>query len=132
MTERLELHKCEVCGNTVQVILEGFGQLTCCGQPMLKMIPKTNDENFAEKHVPVFNETEAGLEIKVGSIPHPMENEHYIMFMEAISKDKNSMLLQYLYPNDEPKTVIRDIQEVENALEFCNIHGLWEGKNDKH
>ena len=82
--------------------------------------------------MPVFNETEAGLEIKVGSIPHPMENEHYIMFMEAISKDKNSMLLQYLYPNDEPKTVIRDIQEVENALEFCNIHGLWEGKNDKH
>lgn len=132
MTERLELHKCEVCGNTVQVILEGFGQLTCCGQPMLKMLPKTNDENFAEKHVPVFNETEAGLEIKVGSIPHPMENEHYIMFMEAISKDKNSMLLQYLYPNDEPKTVIRDIQEVENALEFCNIHGLWEEKNDKH
>lgn len=132
MTERLELYKCEVCGNTVQVILEGFGQLTCCGQPMLKMLPKTNDENFAEKHVPVFNETEAGLEIKVGSIPHPMENEHYIMFMEAISKDKNSMLLQYLYPNDEPKTVIRDIQEVENALGFCNIHGLWEGKNDKH
>ena len=122
MTERLELHKCEVCGNTVQVILEGFGQLTCCGQPMLKMLPKTNDENFAEKHVPVFNETEAGLEIKVGSIPHPMENEHYIMFMEAISKDKNSMLLQYLYPNDEPKTVIRDIQEDENALEICNIH----------
>ena len=123
MTERLELYKCEVCGNTVQVILEGFGQLTCCGQPMLKMLPKTNDENFAEKHVPVFNEREAGLEIKVGSIPHPMENEHYIMFMEAISKDKNRMLLQYLYPNDEPKTVIRDIQEVENALEFCNIHG---------
>ena len=132
MTERLELYKCEVCGNTVQVILEGFGQLTCCGQPMLKMLPKTNDENFAEKHVPVFNEREAGLEIKVGSIPHPMENEHYIMFMEAISKDKNRMLLQYLYPNDEPKTVIRDIQEVENALEVCNIHGLWEGKNDKH
>ena len=66
MTERLELYKCEVCGNTVQVILEGFGQLTCCGQPMLKMLPKINDENFAEKHVPVFNEKEAGLEIKVG------------------------------------------------------------------
>ncbi|MBO8430573.1 desulfoferrodoxin FeS4 iron-binding domain-containing protein [Spirochaetes bacterium] len=131
MTERLQLYKCEVCGNVVQVILEGEGELVCCGQPMNHMTPKKNDENANEKHVPVFVKTENGEEIRVGSTPHPMENEHYIMFIECISEDKNSMKLHYLYPQQEPKMLIKEAADKYKALEYCNIHGLWEGNNDK-
>lgn len=130
MTERLELYKCEVCGNTVQVILEGFGQLTCCGQPMLKMQPHQNDDNMNEKHVPVFAKTEDGTEIRVGSQPHPSEDEHYIMFIESITNDKNRVTLQYIYPHQEAKMFVREQLDKSAALEYCNIHGLWEGKSD--
>lgn len=130
MTERLEMYKCEVCGNTVQIILEGFGQLVCCGQPMLKMTPKKSDETAQEKHVPVFVKTDDGAEIRVGSTPHPMEDEHYIMFVETISKDKNRMQLQYLYPHQEPKMVVKEVIDKATALEYCNVHGLWEGESD--
>lgn len=130
MTERLELHKCEVCGNMVQVILEGFGQLVCCGQPMLKMIPHKNDDNANEKHVPVFVKTDDGSEIRVGSTPHPMEDEHYIMFVETISNDNNRIQLQYLHPKEEPKMLVKEVIDKAKALEYCNIHGLWEGESD--
>lgn len=130
MTERLQLYKCEVCGNIVQVILEGEGELVCCGQPMNLMNPKKNDENANEKHVPIFVKTEDGAEIRVGSTSHPMENEHYIMFIETISKDKNDMKLHYLYPQQEPKMFIKEVMDKAKALEYCNIHGLWEGESD--
>lgn len=130
MTERLQLYKCEVCGNIVQVILEGEGELVCCGQPMNLMKPKKNDENANEKHVPIFVKTEDGAEIRVGSTPHPMENEHYIMFIETISKDKNDMKLHYLYPQQKPKMFIKEVMDKAKALEYCNIHGLWEGESD--
>lgn len=130
MTERLELHKCEVCGNIVQVILEGFGQLVCCGQPMLVMKPKKNDDTANEKHVPVFVKTNDGAEIRIGATPHPMEDEHYIMFVETISEDKNHLQLQYLYPKQEPKIFVKEVMDKAKALEYCNIHGLWEGESD--
>jgi len=131
MTERLELYRCEVCGNTVQVLLEGFGQLTCCGQPMLKMTPHTDDTNAAEKHVPVFEKTDNGIKVRIGSQPHPMAPEHYIMFVETFNKDKSHIELQYLQPEDEPAMFLKFADEVSCAIEYCNVHGLWEGKNDK-
>lgn len=130
MTERLELYKCEVCGNTVQVILEGVGELVCCGKPMVKMEPHKNDENANEKHVPVFVKTDEGTEIRVGANPHPMEDEHYIMFVETISEDKKRMQLQYLHPHQEPKMIVSEVIDKARALEYCNIHGLWEGESD--
>ena len=131
MTQRLELYKCSVCGNLVQVILEGQGELVCCGEPMKLLKPQKDDENKTEKHVPVFIKDESGNEIiAVGSIPHPMEENHYIMFIEAISKDKNKLELRYLYPGEDAKFLLKDAEAILSALEYCNLHGLWEGKRD--
>ena len=97
---------------------------------MLKMLPHKNDYNANEKHVPVFVKTNDGMEIRVGSTPHPMENEHYIMFVETITQDKSRLSLQYLFPQQEPKMLVKDILDNAVSIEYCNIHGLWEGKND--
>lgn len=131
MTQRLELYRCSVCGNLVQVILEGKGELVCCGEPMKLLNPQTEEEGKTEKHVPVFIKQDENEEIiQVGSIPHPMEESHYIMFIEAISDDKNRLELKYLYPQEEAKMFIKEGGERVCALEYCNLHGLWEGKSD--
>lgn len=131
MTQRLEFYKCEVCGNFVQVILEGSGELVCCGQPMTLVQGKQGDETVTEKHVPIFTKDDNGNEIvKVGIIDHPMNNEHYIMFIEAVSKDKSQMQLKYLSPGDIPMSVLDKNSNHDNAYAYCNLHGLWEGKSD--
>ena len=87
MTEKLEIYKCELCGNLVEVILSGAGELVCCGQPMKLQVANTTDA-ATEKHVPIFVKKDDELEIRIGSAPHPKLEEHYITFIEAISKDK--------------------------------------------
>ena len=130
MTERLEMYRCEICGNLVQVILEGDGELVCCGQPMLLLKPKNTENEGLEKHIPVFEiKSDGKCEIRVGSTPHPMIPEHYIEFVETISGDKMHLYLEYLKPGMEP--VIKVENNYKSAVEFCNIHGLWEGHNDK-
>jgi superoxide reductase len=126
MTQRLEMYKCDVCGNILQVLVEGKGNPACCGQDMILLVPHTlEDEKLSEKHVPVFVTTgDDGSEIKIGSVPHPMIAEHYIMFVEAISADKSKLKLQYLQPGDEPKMVINH-KFNGSARAYCNIHGLW-------
>ncbi|MBD5401190.1 desulfoferrodoxin FeS4 iron-binding domain-containing protein [bacterium] len=129
MTERLQFYKCKVCGNLVQVILSGEGELVCCGQPMTLVEAHKNDEEMNEKHVPVFSVTDKnGAEIQVGSVMHPSTNEHYIQFIETISHDKKSVNLQYFEPYDEPIMLLKDKIGVYNAKAFCNLHGLWEGE----
>lgn len=131
MTQRLELYRCSVCGNLVQVILDGQGELVCCGEPMKLLKVQKNEEGKTEKHVPVFIKDENGNDIiAVGSTPHPMDENHYIMFIETISKDKNKVKLEYLYPGEEAKTCIKDQEFVDFAYGYCNLHGLWEGKRD--
>lgn len=131
MTQRLELYRCSVCGNLVQVILEGQGELVCCGEPMKLLNAQKEDEGKTEKHVPIFMKDDNGNDIiAVGSTPHPMEENHYIMFIEAISKDKNKLELRYLYPGDEAKFFVKDQDFLDFAYEYCNLHGLWEGKRD--
>lgn len=132
MSERLALYKCEVCGNLVQVLLSGEGELSCCGKPMTYLKPyNKSDEMLEEKHVPIFVHNENGEEfIQVGSTLHPMTEEHYIQFIETISEDKNKIELQYLSPNDKPTMEIDKSSKVHCTLEYCNIHGLWEGKHD--
>lgn len=127
MTEILEFYKCNVCGNFVEVVFSGVGELVCCGQPMEKMKEQTSkEEMLGEKHVPVLTKTEDGVEIRVGSIPHPMEDSHYIMFVEAHSEDKRYVKRKYLYPHEEPVLKLKcDCNEVVIARELCNIHGLW-------
>ena len=127
MTERLDLYKCNLCGNLVEVVLSGDGELVCCGKPMEYLEAKTNDSDYAEKHVTVFSDTvDDGVEIRVGSQLHPMLNEHYIQFIEAISEDKNKLCRQYFTPQNPPIMVLKEKVGIQKAREFCNIHGLWE------
>jgi superoxide reductase len=127
MTERLDLYKCNLCGNLVEVVLSGDGELVCCGKSMEYLEAKTNDSDYAEKHVPVFSDTvDDGVEIRVGLQLHPMLEEHYIQFIETISDVKNKLCRQYFTPQDPPIMVLKEKMGIQKAREFCNIHGLWE------
>lgn len=130
MTKKLEMYKCEVCGNLIEVVLAGDGDLVCCNQPMILLKPNTVDA-AKEKHVPFFEKKGEELDIRIGSEPHPMTNEHYIQFIEAISKDERYVKRKYLYPNEEPVLTLKcyDVGSII-AKENCNLHGLWEAKYD--
>ena len=131
MTERLELYRCDICGNIVEVVINGEGELVCCGEPMKRLEAGTNDNAATEKHVPVFRKTETGgMEIRVGSEPHPMIPEHYVMFIEVISNDKNYLKRKYLYPDNKPELLSDKYMDNTLAREYCNIHGLWEATSD--
>ena len=124
MTEKLELYKCHICGNLVQVIIEGVGELVCCGQPMELLIPhKEENTEIAEKHVPRIETEENGRFVKLKY--HPMVEQHYIQFIEVYPKDKSRLHLKYLKPNELAEFDITHFEENVEALEFCNIHGLW-------
>ncbi len=129
--EKLDLYRCEICGNLVEVILVGGGELVCCGQPMQKVNGQNREEAIFEKHIPVFIKNENnGDEVRVGEVLHPMTDEHYIMFIETVSEDKNHVQLQYLHPGQEAKMILENKLGKTLAREFCNLHGLWEGESD--
>ena len=123
MTERLEIYKCEVCGNIVEVLHGGAGRLVCCGQPMKLMEPKTATEEGKEKHVPVVEKTATGVVVKVGSVPHPMEEKHYIEWIQVVTDDK--VLRKFLEPGEKPEATFETTEEIVRAREYCNIHLLW-------
>ena len=130
MTEHLELYKCEICGNIVEILNAGYGTLVCCSQPMQKLEEHKNDETAQEKHVPILTSNDHEKTIRVGSIPHPMEKEHYIVFIEAISQDQKYIKRKYLSPHEEPKMELKTKCHYSQftARELCNIHGLWSAK----
>ncbi len=122
MAKRYEIYKCEVCGHIVEVLHEGKGQLVCCGKPMTLFTENTVDAS-REKHVPVVEKVPGGVKVKIGSVAHPMEEKHYIEWIEIIADGK--AYRQFLKPGDAPEAVFHvDAQEVM-AREICNIHGLW-------
>lgn len=122
MTERLQVYKCELCGNMVEMIHTGAGDLVCCGQPMTMMAENSVDA-AKEKHVPVVEKEVGGYKVTVGSVAHPMEESHYIEWIELIAGDK--AYRQFLNPGDAPVAIfIVDDTEV-TAREYCNLHGLW-------
>lgn len=122
MTKREEIYKCNVCGNIVELVHAGVGELVCCGQPMELKEEKEHDEGN-EKHVPVIERTEKGVKVKVGSVPHPMEEKHYIEWIEIIADGK--VCRKYLKPGEAPEAeFITDAKDVA-AREYCNVHGLW-------
>ncbi len=128
MTNKLDIFKCNVCGNIVEVVLSGGGELVCCNEPMELVTPKTV-ESMNEKHVPVLEENGDEKIIKVGSIPHPMEDEHYIQFIEVISKDHRWVKRKYLHPHEQPEAKFScKCDKKFDAYAYCNIHGLWENK----
>jgi len=124
MTERLQIYKCEVCGNIVEVLHEGQGELVCCGQPMKLYVENTVDA-AREKHVPVMEKTTTGAKVKVGSVAHPMEEKHYIEWIEVIVDGK--AYRQFLKPGDTPEATFDVKPEKITAREYCNLHGLWRG-----
>ncbi|MBU0671119.1 desulfoferrodoxin [Patescibacteria group bacterium] len=122
MTKKNQVYKCEVCGNIVEMLHEGVGELVCCGQPM--NLQKENTVDAAkEKHVPVIEKTDKGVKVKIGEVPHPMEEEHYIEWIQIIADGKT--FRKYLKPGDAPEAEFCiDAQEI-TAREYCNLHGLW-------
>lgn len=128
MTKVGEIYKCEVCGNIVEVLHAGAGELVCCGQPMKNMVAGTTD-GAAEKHVPVIEKVEGGYKVKVGSVVHPMTEAHYIEWIELICNKCGKVQRKYLKPGDAPEAVFVSDSDSVTAREYCNLHGLWEAKN---
>jgi superoxide reductase len=124
MAERLEVYKCEACGNIVEVIHGGGGELVCCGEAMQLLVENTVDA-AKEKHVPVIEKVEGGVKVKVGDVAHPMEEKHYIEWIEIIDGDRADR--QFLNPGDAPEAVFKTASQNVSAREFCNLHGLWKG-----
>ena len=124
MTKRLEVYRCEICGNIVEVLHTGIGELVCCNQPMKLLTEATEDTGY-EKHLPVIERAERGFKVKVGSVPHPMEEKHHIEWVELVVGEK--AYRQFLKPGEAPEALFCvDADEAElSAREFCNVHGLW-------
>jgi len=125
MAQKLEIYKCMACGNIVQVLHGGDGELVCCGEPMKKMAENTVDA-AREKHVPVIERIDGGFRVKVGSIAHPMEEKHYIEWIELLADGK--AYRQFLQPGMQPEAVFNIQAESVTAREYCNLHGLWKGE----
>ena len=118
MDEEREIYKCNICGNIVEVLHVGGGTLVCCGEDMQLMKENADDKASKEKHVPIIK----GKVVAVGSIPHPMEDKHYIMWIEAESEEGEVERI-FLEPCDDPEAEF-DFK-VKSARAYCNLHGLW-------
>ena len=125
MAERSQIYKCELCGNIVEVLHGGVGELVCCNQPMKLLEAKTEDTG-KEKHVPVIEKTDVGIKVMVGSVPHPMEEKHYIEWVAAITE--KGIYRKFLNPGEKPEAEIKIKESVISAKEYCNVHGLWTTK----
>ena len=122
MTKQLQVYKCNVCGNIVEVLHPGAPSLVCCGQPMVLLDENTTDA-AKEKHVPVIEKITGGIKVTVGSVPHPMEDKHYIEWIEVITGNKS--YTQFLKPGQKPEAVFMIEESGITAREYCNLHGHW-------
>lgn len=121
MTELLQVYKCEVCGNIVEVVHASVGTLVCCNQPMTLLVENTTDA-AQEKHVPVIEKTAGGVKVSVGSVAHPMQDDHFIEWIQVIADGKSYR--KFLKPGDAPAAEFEVTGDL-TAREFCNLHGLW-------
>jgi superoxide reductase len=122
MSKILQVYKCEICGNIVEVLHEGVGELVCCSQPMNLLEEKSEDQG-KEKHVPVVERIVKGIKIKVGAIPHPMEEKHYIEWIEV--KTVDGICRKFLKAGDAPEAEFDIEEDILQVRAYCNIHGLW-------
>lgn len=125
MTSRLQVYKCEVCGNIVELLHEGAGQLVCCGQPM-KLFEEATADSSKEKHVPLIEKIGSRYKVTVGTILHPMIDSHFIEWIELIADGR--IYRQYLKPGDAPVAMFDIMAQNVKAREYCNIHGLWKAE----
>jgi superoxide reductase len=125
MTELRQVYRCSICGNIVEVVHTGVGQLVCCGQPMELLKEKTEDVGL-EKHVPVIERIGNKVKVKVGSVPHPMEEKHYIEWIQIVADGISCR--KFLKPGQRPEAEFETTARKIEAREYCNIHGLWKAK----
>ncbi len=124
-----QIYKCNICGNITEVLHVGGGELVCCGQPMDLLEEKSGDSEGKEKHVPVIQRDDDGTIVKVGSIPHPMEESHYIEWIELENKDKNKICKKSLKSGEKPEAKFCAKTNNVKSRVYCNIHGLWESRD---
>lgn len=122
-TELMQVFKCELCGNMVESVHAGGGELVCCGQPMKNYLENTVDA-AKEKHVPVLQKIEGGYSVKVGDVAHPMEDKHYIEWIELIA-DETVLYRKHLKPGDKAEAVFHIDAANVTVRAYCNLHGLW-------
>lgn len=122
MTEKRQIYRCAICGNGIEVVNNGGGELVCCGRPMTRLEGNTTDASM-EKHVPVVEKVAGGYKITVGSTPHPMSAEHYIQWIELLTPTE--VLRKELQPTDRPEATFATDSECVEVREYCNLHGLW-------
>jgi superoxide reductase len=122
MTKKAEIYKCEICGNIVEILHTGAGELVCCNQPM-NLMEENMIDAATEKHVPVINKTQEGIKVSVGSIDHPMEEKHYIEWIELQADDQKYR--QFLKPGEKPEVFFKTKASNLKARSYCNLHGLW-------
>jgi len=123
MTQKNQIWKCNICGNIIEVLHEGADALICCGQPMNLQEEKTTEQEGNEKHTPIIERTENGIKVKIGSVEHPMTEEHYIEWIEIISDDKSQK--KFLKSGDKPEAEFNTTSKNVVARTYCNLHGLW-------
>ena len=122
MPKSLEVYKCALCGNIVEVVHAGDGELVCCGEPMGLLTEHTVDA-AKEKHVPVIVKVDGGYKVTIGSVAHPMEEKHYIEWIELVADGK--AYRQFLKPGDAPEATFLVTAAKVTARELCNLHGVW-------
>jgi superoxide reductase len=122
MPEQFQILKCEVCSNMLETIRGGAGEVVCCGKSM-KILTANTVDAAKEKHVPVIEKIADGYMVKVGGVEHPMEDKHYIQWIELRAGD--SVYKQYLTPGQKPEGIFKLKADHVEAREYCNLHGLW-------
>ena len=123
MIELRQIYHCPICGNVVEVLFAGGGELVCCCEPMKLLAGNTVDAAL-EKHVPVIEEMGDKVKVSVGSVAHPMEEKHYIAMIEVLTDKK--VLRRELKPGDAPEAIFRvKADKIIEVREYCNLHGLW-------
>ncbi|NOZ84964.1 MAG: desulfoferrodoxin [Deltaproteobacteria bacterium] len=121
--EKLQVYRCEICGNIIEVVHAGKPALVCCGKPM-KLLEENTTDAALEKHVPVVEKAGSKITVKVGSVLHPMENDHYIEWIEVLSKERS--YTKFLKPGDAPEAEFElETDDEITVRAYCNLHGLW-------
>ncbi len=125
MTKKLEIYRCNVCGNIVEVVNSAAGLLVCCGKPM-ELLKENSTDAAKEKHVPVITKRDGGYNVKIGSTTHPMTEKHYIQWIELTADGKSYR--KFLNPGDAPEAFFEITASKVTAREYCNLHGLWKAE----
>lgn len=125
MVKKHEIYKCSICGNIVEVVNPSGGTLVCCGKPM-DLLEENTTEAALEKHIPVVEKSGNKVTVKVGSIEHPMQPEHFIMWIEVETDD--NVYRKYLKPGEKPEAEFQIDDDIVAVREYCNVHGLWKAQ----